>query len=604
MANSRLHTASLDWITPESERIVAAHARVSTKDPDRGEAVRLLRYCIKHGHWSVFEQVCASFEILTTRAISPQLLRHRSFTFQEACITGDSKISFELPSSTKNNRRHFVRTIEYLYTRFYEGASPISHSKNSNITIHMPMRERITNMQIRVYDEETQEFKTSNIVDIYKTGIKPCFEIEFNNGKKIKCTADHKFLTKEGFQRLNDAVGLTLNNKTACFNKNYKNVQFATNGEVAYRNREWLAQKKIECIQNKTGLKGIAEEAGCSTHTVRKWLKKHDLCFTKREVASYTPIWNKGKSYVGHSHSEESIAKLRIKARRGDKSNLWRGGVDRTERLKITDFINAHRKQLLKKFNYSCVRCGAHVDLELHHVKPVYSHPELAFDLDNIEVLCKHCHRVEHKILGHCEEWRAKSKGNTLIARWTTIKSIQFIGEQETYDLEVAHSSHNYVANGIVVHNSQRYCDPLDILEQLSAESPEFELRAQDEKNRQNSFAFDDDHVERQFRERILGLFEQSQELYRDLLDAGVAKECARNALLLCVPTRLHMMGTLRSWIFYVGLRNAPGTQFEHRLIAQAVGQVLGREVPVITEALLEAANTDSNSALEGWKYL
>ena len=235
MANSRLHTASLDWITPESERIVAAHARVSTKDPDRGEAVRLLRYCIKHGHWSVFEQVCASFEVLTTRAISPQLLRHRSFTFQET---------------------------------------------------------------------------------------------------------------------------------------------------------------------------------------------------------------------------------------------------------------------------------------------------------------------------------------------------------------------------------SQRYCDPLDILEQLSAESPEFELRAQDEKNRQNSFAFDDDHVERQFRERILGLFEQSQELYRDLLDAGVAKECARNALLLCVPTRLHMMGTLRSWIFYVGLRNAPGTQFEHRLIAQAVGQILGREVPVITEALLEAANTDSNSALEGWKYL
>ena len=235
MAHNRLHTACLDWITPESERIVAAHARVSTKDPNRGEAIRLLRYCIKHGHWSVFEQVCASFEVLTTRAISPQLLRHRSFTFQES---------------------------------------------------------------------------------------------------------------------------------------------------------------------------------------------------------------------------------------------------------------------------------------------------------------------------------------------------------------------------------SQRYCDPLNILEQSSAESPKFELRAQDEKNRQNSFAFDDDHVEQQFRERISGLFEQSQELYRDLLDAGVAKECARNALLLCVPTRLHMMGTLRSWIFYVGLRNAPGTQQEHRLIARAVGRILSQEVPTITEALLETANAEVNPALEGWKYL
>ena len=235
MANNRLHTASLDWITPESERIVAAHARVSTKDPDRGEAVRLLRYCIKHGHWSVFEQVCASFEILTTRAISPQILRHRSFTFQET---------------------------------------------------------------------------------------------------------------------------------------------------------------------------------------------------------------------------------------------------------------------------------------------------------------------------------------------------------------------------------SQRYCDPLDVLEQLSGEAPEFELRAQDQKNRQNSFVFEDDSIEQKFRNRIKELFEQSQGLYQELLEAGVAKECARNALLLCVPTRLHMMGTLRSWIFYVGLRNAPGTQQEHRLIARAVGRILSQEVPTITEALLETANAEVNPALEGWKYL
>ena len=235
MANNRLHTASLDWITPESERIVAAHARVSTKDPDRGEAVRLLRYCIKHGHWSVFEQVCASFEILTTRAISPQILRHRSFTFQET---------------------------------------------------------------------------------------------------------------------------------------------------------------------------------------------------------------------------------------------------------------------------------------------------------------------------------------------------------------------------------SQRYCDPLDVLEQLSGEAPEFELRAQDQKNRQNSFVFEDDSIEQKFRNRIKELFEQSQGLYQELLEAGVAKECARNALLLCVPTRLHMMGTLRSWIFYVGLRNAPGTQQEHRLIAQTVGQILSQEAPTITEALLETANAEVNPALEGWKYL
>jgi thymidylate synthase (FAD) len=235
VASSKLHSVSLDWITPEAERIVAAHARVSTKAPDRGEAVRLLKYCIKHGHWSVFEQVCASFEILTTRAISPQILRHRSFTFQET---------------------------------------------------------------------------------------------------------------------------------------------------------------------------------------------------------------------------------------------------------------------------------------------------------------------------------------------------------------------------------SQRYCDPSDVLEQVVGDAPLFELRAQDLKNRQNSFAFDDDRIEQGFRQRILDLFEESQDLYAEMVNAGLAKECARNILLMCVPTRLHMMGTLRSWIFYVGLRNAPGTQQEHRLIAQEIGQIIGDQVPVIRDALLEAASQDNNSGLSGWNYL
>ena len=234
-ARNRLHSVSLDWITPEAERIVASHARVSTKDPDRGEAIRLLNYCIKHGHWSVFEQVCASFEIITTRAISPQILRHRSFTFQET---------------------------------------------------------------------------------------------------------------------------------------------------------------------------------------------------------------------------------------------------------------------------------------------------------------------------------------------------------------------------------SQRYCDPLDVLDQVTPEAPLFELRAQDQKNRQNSYAFDDDSVEQEFRDRIFDLFERSQELYQDLLNAGVAKECARNALLMCVPTRLHMMGTLRSWIFYVGLRNAPGTQLEHRFIAQEIGQRLQQETPVIVEALVKSAEADSSNGLAGWLHL
>ena len=78
-----MHTVKLDWITPDAEKVVARHARVSTLNPDRKEYSGLISYCIKHGHWSILEQANVSFEIITSRAISAQLIRHKSLCFQE-----------------------------------------------------------------------------------------------------------------------------------------------------------------------------------------------------------------------------------------------------------------------------------------------------------------------------------------------------------------------------------------------------------------------------------------------------------------------------------------------------------------------------------------
>jgi len=77
------HTASLVWITPKAEVTMAFIARVSNPKNQNSESLKLLEYCIRKNHWSVFEQAYACFAIETNRAISPQILRHRSFTFQE-----------------------------------------------------------------------------------------------------------------------------------------------------------------------------------------------------------------------------------------------------------------------------------------------------------------------------------------------------------------------------------------------------------------------------------------------------------------------------------------------------------------------------------------
>jgi len=81
-------------------------------------------------------------------------------------------------------------------------------------------------------------------------------------------------------------------------------------------------------------------------------------------------------------------------------------------------------------------------------------------------------------------------------------------------------------------------------------------------------------------------LFDSSMALYQQMLESGVAKECARNVLPLCTPTRIYMSGSCRSWIHYINLRSANGTQKEHMDIANACKEVFKEQFPVVAEAL------------------
>ena len=78
------HTVSLVHTTPDAEQLIAYMARVSNPDnQDNPESERLIRYLIKHKHWSPFEMVNMCVQIETTRSVAAQILRHRSFSFQE-----------------------------------------------------------------------------------------------------------------------------------------------------------------------------------------------------------------------------------------------------------------------------------------------------------------------------------------------------------------------------------------------------------------------------------------------------------------------------------------------------------------------------------------
>jgi len=108
------------------------------------------------------------------------------------------------------------------------------------------------------------------------------------------------------------------------------------------------------------------------------------------------------------------------------------------------------------------------------------------------------------------------------------------------------------------------------------------ELRRQDTKNRQNSIDDLDSEMIEKFNRQMVTLFSSASNLYNQMLEAGVAKECARFVLPLATPTKMYMSGSLRSWIHYIELRSANGTQKEHMDIALSCKEIFKEQFPVI----------------------
>ena len=144
-----MHNANLIWITPDAETLIGKIARVSNPaNEDNPDVKGLLKYLIKHRHWSPFEMASMCVEIHTTRAIAPQILRHRSFSFQEFsqryAIPTDTFATVlpDLRRQDTKNRQNSIddlpeETTEYYKQRiddhFREGVSLYESLLHSNV---------------------------------------------------------------------------------------------------------------------------------------------------------------------------------------------------------------------------------------------------------------------------------------------------------------------------------------------------------------------------------------------------------------------------------------------------------------------------------------
>jgi thymidylate synthase (FAD) len=367
--------------------------------------------------------------------------------------------------------------------------------------------------------------------------------------------------------------GLSLNRRDAKFCKDQKPWNYRH--DAPYHNKAWLEEQLSKGLH----VDEMAQLASCSIEAIKKWVYTYELSLNKRLSGSDIP-WNKGKGGYKLNLSEESRQKRLENAKeytkRGAESHFWKGGTS-TERELIGAWTRQIAPQVHKKFNYICQKCGVMGgNLHAHHVVPVFADQSLAYEFDNLVTLCKECHEFIHqnneeaefaksyKPILEPQNWQAKQKfsGNKLRAHPVKVASVEYLGEQMTYDLEVEGQWHNFVGNGIVVHNSFRYTGQriVNVAEGKQDVEDVFYLRpVGNYTNRQGKRYF---YSEEQRAEDLKWCLEACQH-YKKRFDEGLSEEHARGLIPFDARQHFVLSCNMRSLMHLLDLRWKKDAQLE-----------------------------------------
>lgn len=150
----------------------------------------------------------------------------------------------------------------------------------------------------------------------------------------------------------------------------------------------------------------------------------------------------------------DKVVELVNATRKEDRSPYNRNDIKNESGESVQTWSKLIKPIIYHKQNGKCLDCGKDLGLywNIHHVKRVKDYPELAFDEDNVVGLCEDCHMERHTI-DRKQRYGYKQAKHYLIAQEVAIQSIEYVGEETVYDLEVTSSEHNFFANRICVHN-------------------------------------------------------------------------------------------------------------------------------------------------------
>jgi len=663
----------IDYMGNDAAIVQAARVSYGAGTKKVSEDKALIRYLLRHKHTSPFEMVEVKLHIKAPIFVARQWVRHRT-----ACLSGESVLSFDLPGvELRGRRQHHGMMIEQFHRLWHEGTThavmkkrpllervspdrrhtipelavlverreetlrnlvrdgflraervaqsdprqPAIYIQGSawhdyaakTFAVRAPMRERLQKMRLRMCDEATGEIRHTTVRDIWQSGVKPVFRVTLENGKTLKMTKDHRCLTEQGWSTLEQATGVRLNERGGVAWRSDAPA-FATNGVPVHQSVDWLSVQRASGANVDT----IAEEAGVSCHTIRKWLRIHGLLFTAQEKARLSGAARRGPRRTfakKRIFSTREVAAIRA-ARSGPRSNFWKGGIT-SERANIGRWTGEHAARVHERNGYRCVICQSKVDLRAHHIDPAWHDPARGRDEANLTSLCQRCHSDLHRrnlelaVLESCEAgipcgdfWarypaaearpagRRPPRPTRLFRQWSKIAKIEYAGEEMTYDLEVAGPYHNFVANGFIVHNSAneisgRYSILSD--EMYLPDDTQVSFQSSDNKQGRSTTEVPD-AVRERIRELLLTGQRESYAAYQELIDAEIARELARIALPVSVYTEWYWKMNLHNLFHFLALRTDAHAQFEIRIFAEAICLIVQRLAPVAYGAFIDYA--------------
>jgi thymidylate synthase (FAD) len=614
-----------DLSVANAARVSFAKRKEVLDESDEG----LIRFLMRDRHGTPYEHNAFRFHIRCPLFVAREWFRHRV-----GCLTGDTVVTFldtkghatrarqktiaELWSmwsqGERNGQRlateheHLVRelagqglSMRAIARQTGAGRRTVRRTIAEGTTATRDARWRVRKMKLRVLDEETNEFGVGHIADVVDQGIQPVYRVELADGKHLTMTATHRVLTTGGWCTLAEAVGLDGAGPTA---RATRECSLLVNGVPIYRDPEWMRSQR----DRGRSVQEIADEAGCSYHTIRAWLRRLNLQFASDEhgfKAGHTP-WNRGvRGYRLNRRWTEAQRRAIGERRSGKRSNFWRGGVS-SERSTIGRWTTEHAATVHAQYDYRCQApgCGRRgARLHAHHIVPVWLDSSRARDVGNLITVCAECHRRIHSTqlaelrfavekassIGFAEELAVPPRrGVRLTAHAVAVVSVEYAGLQQTYDLCVDGPWHNFVANGVVVHNSfnEESARYHELEGDFYVPAPE-DVRSQVGKPGAYTFERVPADVADGVRIDLSEHYERAYRLYRELIDRGLAKELARCVLPMGTFTQFYWTVNARSLMNFVSLRAAETAQLEIRRYADAVEELFGELMPVTHAAFV-----------------